>query len=365
MIAIVQKKKISYLVSLDKDKSPGVYKKIVGTLQGVEQSGYISELVIKDTNPGFLAQFVEAIDSFDGEVLIIRSLCQYNFYLIPALIRAKSRGKKVILDIPTPNVVAFKELYNTNTSWLRKFKDVSYLALSGPVPFWFSTKILQYAQEGSWFALGNHKRTLLVGNGINVAAIQERKQAPLFDGTCLNLVCVASLNYWHGVDRLIKAMAIFNSEDYRLKIHLKIVGNGAVLTSLQELVEELSMQKYIQFLGFLDGENLYQEYEAAHLAVGSLALFRKNLNSASELKSREYCAAGIPFIGVGDDPDFPPNTPFRTQLPNRENINDLTDFFRNFNPDCLSYSPNQLRKFAWQNLDFSVKMKEILNAVGD
>lgn len=365
MSVITQKEKIIYLASVDKNQSPGVFKKILGTVAGAEQAGYPAKLVLLDTKPGFLTQFSNEIDHSDGDVLIIRSLCQYNFYLIPAFRRAKLRGKKIILDVPTPNTVAVKELLKGGTNWLRKFKDLTYLILSGPVPFWFVSRVLQYAKEGAWFSIGNRNRTTIIGNGIQVASVPERTAAPVFDGSCLNLICVASLNYWHGIDRLINAISLFNSRENKLKVYLKIVGNGAVLSSLVGLVDSLKLHKYVSFLGFLGGDLLYKEYDTAHLAVGSLALFRKNLISASELKSREYCAAGIPFIAVGEDPDFPLTTKFRIQLPNRENVADIIDFFEEFNSECLAFTPNQIRQYAWEHLDFSVKMEEILNAAQD
>ncbi|MEB2785154.1 glycosyltransferase [Algoriphagus persicinus] len=365
MTTVTRIKKIVYLASLDKRQSPGVFKKILGTVAGAQQAGYNASLKLLDTKPGFLKKFVEEIDQADADILIIRSLCQYNFYLIPAFRRAKAQGKKIILDVPTPNTVAVSELADGNAGWKRKAKDLAYLILSGPVPFWFVSQILQYAEEGSWFSLGNRGRTSLIGNGIHVASVPVRSKIPLFDGSSLKLICVASLNYWHGIDRLIQAIATFNAEENSMKVHLKIIGNGASLSSLQELTEALEVQEYVYFSGFLEGEELYREYETAHLAVGSLALFRKKLQAASELKSREYCAVGIPFVVVGDDPDFPRGTLFRTQLPNRENLSDLTDFFRSFNSNYLVFTPNELRKYACENLDFSVKIKEILKAVKD
>lgn len=365
MSIVTQTKKIEYLASLDKRYSPGVYKKILGTVAGAEQAGYSTSLKLLDTKPGFLIKFAKEIDNSEADILIVRSLCQYNFYLIPAFRRAKAQGKKIILDVPTPNTVAVSELADAKTGWKRKVKDLGYLILSGPAPFWFVSKILQYAEESAWFSIGNKSRTSNIGNGIQVASVPERTEIPVFDGSCLRLVCVASLNYWHGVDRLIQAIATFNAEDNRLKVHLKTVGNGASLSSLQDLTQALDVHHYISFSGFLEGDELYSEYQSAHMAVGSLALFRKNLKSASELKSREYCAVGIPFMVVGDDPDFPEDTKFRVQLPNRENLSDLTDFFRSFDSKYLAFTPTEIREYASDNLDFSVKIKEILKALED
>lgn len=353
-------KKITYIASLDPELSPGVYKKILGTISGAKTAGYDGKVDLIKFQPDYLKLIVNSIDNSDADILIIRSLCQYNFYLIPALIKAKSKGKIVILDVPTPNQIAINELSKSEINWKRKFKDLGYLILSGPVPFWFTTRVLQYAEEGSWFSFGNRKKTLLLGNGIDVQSIPCRNTAPVFDGSRLDLICVASLNYWHGVDRLLNAISVFNSQDNQMKVYLKVVGEGAGYSSLIDLAKQLQIEEYVSFLGFLKGDSLHDQYSYSHLAVGSLGLYRKKLKSASELKSREYCAVGIPFIVAGDDPDFPVDTEFRKQLPNRGNIEDLTEFFENIDPSFISFSPEKIRDYAWKRLDFSVKIKMIL-----
>lgn len=360
MIIQLPPKKITYLSSIYPDKSPGVANKIQGTLEAVNQSGFLADWINIVPEPGFLPKFVQAIDQSQAELILIRSLCQYNFYLIPALIGAKRRGKKIIFDVPTPNTTAIHELADSKNSIFRKFKDLSYLIVSGPIPFWFATGVLQYAAESSWFLLGNRFKTKLVGNGIKVSSFPVRLGVPIWTGDRLELICVASLNYWHGIDRLISAMAIVNSENQNLKIYLKIVGKGAVFDQLKSHVEELNLSKYVQFLGFLKGEELYSQYSTAHLGVGSLGLFRKKLNIASELKSREYCAVGIPFIAVGEDPDFGKDAKFRIQLSNEESIKDLIQFFKNFKPEQINFSPAEIRAYAEKHLDFSVKINQIL-----
>lgn len=353
-------KKITYLSSIIPEKSPGVANKISGTLNAFRLSDFEEEWINLAPVAGFLPKFVQAIDQSHADLILVRSLCQYNFYLIPAFIRAKRKGIKIILDVPTPNTTAIRELADAKSSIFRKVKDLTYLIASGPIPYWFVSVVLQYATESPWFLLGNRSKTKLVGNGIKVSAIPVRSQVPKFTGDRLDLICVASLNYWHGIDRLISAISIFNSSDQQLKIHLKVVGKGVVFNQLKSQVEDLNLGKYIQFIGFLKGEELYSQYSTAHLAVGSLALFRKQLSTASELKSREYCAVGIPFIVVGEDPDFGKNAKFRIQLSNDESIEDLIQFFKNFNPEQINFSPAEIRAFAEQHLDFSVKIAQIL-----
>jgi glycosyltransferase involved in cell wall biosynthesis len=353
--------KFTYLSSIIPEKSPGVANKILGTLEAVDHLGFSKEWINILPEIGFLSKMAEAIDQSQARILVIRSLCQYNFYLIPALIRAKRRGMKVIFDVPTPNSTAIHELADSKSSILRKAKDLAYLILSGPAPYWFVSGVLQYAEEGAWFLVGNRSKTKLIGNGIKVNAVPMRTRIPEWTGGRLDLVCVASLNYWHGIDRLIKAIARVNEGKYQPKIFLKIIGEGAVFSQLKSQVEALRLTEYVQFLGFLTGESLYDQYATSHLAVGSLALFRKNLNTASELKSREYCAVGIPFIVVGDDPDFGDEAKFRIQLANRESIDDLVEFFEKFTPNLIDFSPEEIRSYAENHLDFSVKIRQIIH----
>ncbi|WP_332910202.1 glycosyltransferase [Algoriphagus boritolerans] len=201
----------------------------------------------------FLRRMSEMIINSKEKNLIIRSLCQYNFYLIYAFILARIQGKRIIIDVPTPNRVAIHEIANGNQGVLGKLKSLFYLTVFGPIPYWFTSGVLQYSNESAWFLLGNRSKTKLIGNGIEVSALPVRPKVPKWTGDRLDLICVASLNYWHGLDRLISAISIVNSCDQQLKIYLKIVGKGAVFDQLKSQVEELNLIKYVQFLGFFEG----------------------------------------------------------------------------------------------------------------
>lgn len=65
-----------------------------------------------------------------------------------------------------------------------------------------------------------------------------------------------------------------------------------------------------------------REYRAiaagADVALGTLALHRKNMHEASPLKVREYLAMGLPTIIGYRDTDFPDGAEFLLRLPNRE-----------------------------------------------
>lgn len=350
----------AYLSVLNKEVSPGVYNKILGTVKGAEKNGYKSRIWCNPPEPGFLKKMSKMIINSPEKVIMVRSLCQYNFFLIYAFLIAKMQGKKIILDVPTPNRVAIKEIARGDQSKFGRFKSLFYLIVSGPVPFWFVHKVVQYAREGEWFLLGNHNKTLIIGNGIDFGQFSLRKKIPVWPSDRLKLIVVASLNYWHGLDRLFKAMQIYNQDpSSKFQVDLTVVGEGIVTAGLKSLMNELKLKENIRFEGFLDGPALLKCYEESHIGVGSLALFRKNLGEASELKAREYTVVGLPFIASGIDPDFPEGVSFRYRVSNSEETESLVEFFRNFDHFYQGISFQEIRDFAKENLDYAPKFNQI------
>lgn len=354
----------AYLSILDKDLNPGVYKKILATVKGAEKNGLKTSVWCEPYSPDFLKKMSDRIIHSEEKVLMIRSLCQYNFFLIYAFFVARMKGKKIILDVPTPNRVSIHEIAKADQSKFWKIKSLIYLIFSGPVPYWFVSEIIQYSNEGIWFMLGNKSKTKVLGNGIDIDQIPFRTEAPIWPSRRLNLIGVASINYWHGFDRLFHALAEFNiqvKKDY--EIYFTVVGNGLVLQDLKKLAIQLKIEKFIEFTGPLYGQDLYQKYNFSHLAIGSLALYRKNLYVASELKAREYCAIGIPFLATGKDPDFPENLSFRVELENNNETKSLVDFFKNFDTFYANLNFREIRAYAEDNLDYSAKFKLIIQGI--
>lgn len=73
-----------------------------------------------------------------------------------------------------------------------------------------------------------------------------------------NFVFVGRLSKEKGVDLLIRAFALYYRKSH-FHFHLTIVGNGAELKYLQELVLQLNIQPYVHFKGIMRGETLVNE----------------------------------------------------------------------------------------------------------
>lgn len=123
---------------------------------------------------------------------------------------------------------------------------------------------------------------------------------------------------WHGVDaiaELAKARPLWTFD---------IIGVDAA-----ELAEPAPANMI--FHGRLARKDYQPLLERADLAIGTLALYRKQMKEASPLKVREYLANGLPVITAYAETDFPEPVTFILQLPNspgnvRDGLAQIDDF---------------------------------------
>ena len=202
---------------------------------------------------------------------------------------------------------------------------------------------------------GNYRKPYLInGNGIDVDSVHVRTP-PEYDGKNLDLLCVAQVAKWHGLDRLIRGMAEYKGN---VDVRLHIAGDGSEVPNLKRLVADLKLENSVIFHGFNTGKGLDEFFDMCHIAVGSLAIHRAG--SGSPLKSKEYCARGIPFVDSVNDEDFDGTFPFRLKLDSNEDPIDIEKMIL-FAESTLSdtYHAEKMRRYAQDRLDWSIKMKRL------
>jgi glycosyltransferase involved in cell wall biosynthesis len=200
------------------------------------------------------------------------------------------------------------------------------------------------------------KPHITIGNGFNVDSVNVRTLVP-YQAQDLNLLCVANVNRWHGLDRLIRGLANYHGP---ASVTLHIAGDGPELPGLKKIIKETGIEGKIIFHGFSTGKDLDDLFTTCHIAIGSLALHRIGLTEASVLKAREYCARGIPYIIAAADPDFSEDFPFILRIPADETPVDLEkviEFAHRVYTD--PEHPRKMRTYAAEHLDWSVKIKRL------
>lgn len=235
---------------------------------------------------------------------------------------------------------------------IRLFDTILKKRMSGIVSV--TGGISNYNQE----KIGGGCKYITIGNGISCNNFSIRKIPLLKDR--YNILCVANVRPWHGIDRFIRGISEYKSSSNAVQIVLHVVGDGPELATLKELTSELNLQDNVIFYGYKSGKELDEMFDMCHIALGSLGGFRINMHEMSSLKSGEYCARGMPFVIAAKAIDFPDDWPYILHVPETEesiNMDDVIMFADRVMAD--TNHPLIMREYAEQNLDWSIKMKKL------
>jgi len=295
--------------------------------------------------------FLDIINSASSSDIVYVRYPYPLFYLIwPFSI--KKRMCKLIIE---HNTIEDKE-FRLNGAWFRYFIDLLIGNLTRRKADGFvgvTNEITNYEVRRSG---NNDKPHITIGNGIDVSKVEIRKP-PVFDGKELDILCVANVNRWHGIGRLLEGLAIYKGD---IKVRFFLVGDGQDLPDLRSLVNKLGIDKKVIITGALVGSALDDLFKQSHLAVGSLGLHRMGMKEGSILKAREYCARGIPFLYGCSDSDFPDDFPYIQKVPGDEsaiNVEEVIRFAEKVYSDPEHHI--KMRAYAEKNLDWSVKAKNL------
>ncbi len=163
---------------------------------------------------------------------------------------------------------------------------------------------------------------------------------------------------FNGLDRLFKGMAKYQGP---IQLHLFLYGKN--LEHEKQLIQSLGIQELVTAGDFIDKAEIDKLMPSIHLGIAALGVHRKGLKGTTTIKSREYCARGIPFIYGHNDPDFSAvkvAEKFCKEYPANDsdiNMNELIEWYKN-----ISNNTNlglEMHNFSKLNLDYNSKMKKL------
>jgi glycosyltransferase involved in cell wall biosynthesis len=305
---------------------------------------------------------MSAIIRSKADVVVLRSCGIYMFFCFLPLLYLRALGRRIVIDIPSPISTSFYESRSRKRAIVKMVFYEVLLHISFPLSLIPANKIVQYAKERSWFNRLLAYKTLEIGNSVDVDSIRVRARVPKL-GDVLNLVGVANVADWHGFDRMINSIRHYYDLGLKYKVNFYIIGDGMSIGYLRGLVEEKNLSESVHFIGVISGDSLYSFYESMHIGVAALALDRKNMVYASELKTREYTSVGIPFIISADDPDFITTPYFCHRVsPNSDlliDIEEVIGWYKSIETKEQSLV-SDMRRYANINLDYQSKIGNIL-----
>lgn len=207
---------------------------------------------------------------------------------------------------------------------------------------------------------------ITIDNGIPFDEIAPRRTADAVPEGEIRLLGVAGTSIAHGYFRILEGMALYQKSrpDGSPNVFFDIVGENETIQALKSMAAELGIENLVSFLGYKNSQELSELYGKCDAAVSSLGVYQIGLTYLSPLKSREYCAAGIPFIYAYED-TLPADAPFALKIPNDPSpadIKAIAEFVENCrrNPEISA----QERQFAKDHYDWKIIMKRVLDFAG-
>ena len=343
----------------------GVSKKVKSQLATFEEAGFLTEYKCiynkLSKNPWYM-KILRRINLFypsnspidfdelklDGNIFYIRYRpFDYPLFSMIKKIKKDLNGK-VFLEIPTyPN---WKEALN--------FKDFPYLIkniIFVQFLHFYVDYVVTYSQHDTIYKIP----TIKISNGIDIKPIRLKNDSRFSD--TLKIIAVANVEFWHGYDRLVEGMFQYYSKG-KVKVQFHIVGDGKAIPQIKTLVRKRSLENSVFFHGIKTGNELDILFDECHLAIGSLACHRKDIFFDSSLKTREYCARGIPFVNSSKIDDIPVGFPYLYYVPQDETPIDIPDII-NFITSIYEQKENmifEMRKFAENELNWKKKMASVV-----
>jgi glycosyltransferase involved in cell wall biosynthesis len=369
--------RIFYIAHYNGNPNQGVTKKIISQVEALNKKGVETFLIfLSNSNKienGFLGKkyikfyiypsppfnrFKDKVYAFFHQGHLLKNLFNsfenddiiYMRNIIPNLsfLRLlKSCKQSVFIEVPSNNIeeaiIRNSRLYQI---LLKAFGNLIGNSTSGIIGVTDEIINLNFPK------LHQNIPRIAIGNAIDVKSVPLNPIQSFDEDKIIEFTTIAHISVWHGLDRFLLGMADMKNKN---RIHFNIVGEGPELNKIIQLSNDLQLKEHITFHGFLSGNDLNKILYKTHVGVSNLGTHRKNITQTSPLKSREFCARGIPFIYSCYDNDF--NIPYAYQLEADNepiNIDEVVNYFKNI---CITNEYNiEMREYAQKNLTWDSKM---------
>lgn len=276
---------------------------------------------------------------------------RYNQYSSPAIFSLfksiRKMGVKILFEIPTyPYDDEFKTIKQKFFLFWERYwrKKVA--------------KCIDFVVTFTNFEYIWNIPTIQIKNGVNFDEISMKDENRLIKDR-MELIAVAGLSFWHGFDRVLEGIRLYNENSNSTHVHLTIVGKGdiKVFNALVALADKYKLQDSVTFCGEVFGEDLDLIFQKADIAIGCLGCHRKNIVEVSSLKNVEYAARGIPFIYSEKNSDFDRMLYVKKEIADDSPINiaELVEWRRN-----IMMQPIEIRTTVSDVLSWNKQMKKVL-----
>lgn len=286
-------------------------------------------------------------------VYIRRDILDRGYMGFLKQLRRKYPGCKIIMEVPT---YPYKKEYYRVNMLPYLMKDIYYRKEYKK----HIDRFVTYSNDKEIFGV----KTIQTMNGIDVKSV--RPVCGDKSDESINLLFVGFMEKQMGLERIINGMSRHAN---KMNVKLHFVGSGSKLKMYHDLADKLGLSSYIKFYGNLYGNELDEVYDKADLGISPCAMYKIGLNCLSALKTREYLAKGLPFIG-GCQIDVFENHPsdFYLEFANDSSPIDIGKVESFYNSLISKYQNkaalrDSVREYALKYVDNSVVLKPIIDYI--
>jgi glycosyltransferase involved in cell wall biosynthesis len=251
-----------------------------------------------------MSRMIEAIRNYHPDLIYLR----YGMYVFPA--HRLMNIAPVVEEINTNDLSQHEQLGRVYHLYNRLTRGIFLRRVRGLVA------VSQELAVSADFATFK-KPTVVIANGIDLDSI-DPLPAPNNKTPCLFFIATPGYS-WHGVDKLVSLARMYPD------LTVNIVG-------YDHIHDRNPLPENVHLHGYLTPNAYVNLLLHSDVAVSTLALYRKGMQEASPLKTRECLAYGLPLVIAYTDTDLDEVTvDFLLKIPNKEdNIQTHAHSIRDF-----------------------------------
>jgi hypothetical protein len=358
--------------------SNGISKKILAQVRGLENLGMKVDLchLAADDKNKFTGRYIngELIDKYSEISILSKIQWRYRYKSLYHYI--VENGIQLIYirytQFANPFFNSFlKKLYKNNIIVLLELPTYPYDQEFRNISFFdkiilliekvsrrkfknFITRVITLSDDKTVFKIPAIK----INNGVDACSIPIAQR--INKDNDIHLIGVASINYWHGYDRVIEGLNnYYNANPSKKKVFFDIIGDSTGDESIRykESVQKYDLGDYVTFYGRRSGKELDDLFNRANIGVGCLGCHRKGMDYSKSLKNREYCARGIPFFYSEIDEEFEGRDFILKVAANDDpiDIDEIVNFAIN-----TKIAPVAIKRYAIENLTWEKQFEKVL-----
>lgn len=255
---------------------------------------------------------------------------------------------KIIYEIPTYPYDTENKINASNFAFVLKDR-VSRKAAAR----YMDRIVTFYGQREIW---GVPCIDLINGYDFSAVELPERVKTD-----AIHVISIALTAFWHGYDRFLAGLANYYEHNGNENIVYHYV--GSIIPEHEQFVREHHLEDHVIFHGKQSGDSLDALMRQSFVGIDVLGGHRKDYPVSSSLKSREYCAYGIPILTSSPIDFLSKDSPYQFLAPYNDSPIDIEAFVRFYHSvydgkDCNNVA-KEIRAYAEARCDMKMTMKPV------